>query len=699
MSESVQPIEQDVALNAEQTPETTDAANPAPATEEPTEIKTEEEPATEEPKAEEPAAEEPATEEPKAEEPAAEEPAAGEPVAEEPAAEEPVAEEPKAEEPVAEEPAEALVEPVADEEIADEEVADEEPAPTANYEAMDKQQLLEALEQQLERPVETIRHDVDAIKAAFYALRNNELALEREAFVAKGNEEAAFAPLEDEAENKLKDLLNKIKEKRAEHIAAQEAIKVENLQKKRDIIRQIEEISADPDNINRQFQTVQQLQQEFKAVGPVPATDETEIWKQYQAVVERFYDLLKINKELRDYDFKKNLEIKQQLCAEAEALDEETDVIAAFKRLQELHSIWRETGPVAKDLREDLWTRFKNASAVINKKHLAFFEERKAQEKENAEAKTALCEQIEEINTDELKTYAAWDEATKKVIGLQELWRKLGFASRKVNAQLFARFREACDQFFAKKADFFKRAKEEFAANLAKKVALCEKAEELQESTEWRKTTDALVALQKEWKTIGPVAKKHSDAVWKRFIAACDHFFERKKAEFKDVRATEQENLKAKRQVIEELRQAIESDDADAAKDNVRELMIRWNSIGHVPFREKDKLIADYRSTLDAAIEKFDLRGIRATTSRFESVVREGGKKALSERDRLVKAFEQKCAELKTFENNMGFLNARSKSGNSLVQEMERRIERLKEEIAALEQKIKTIDEQPDGDA
>ncbi len=566
---------------------------------------------------------------------------------------------------------------------------------STKYGELDKEQLVERLEEVVQQPVETIRGEVTAIKAAFYALRKQELAAEREEFLARGNEEAAFAPREDECENRVKQLLEVVKERRAEYNAAQEAIRTQNLEHKREIIRQIEEITGDPDNINRQFPRVQQLQQDFKAVGPVPATSETEIWKSYQLAVEKFYDLLKINKELRDYDFKKNLEIKQQLCADAEALDDEADVVSAFKQLQELHNTWRETGPVAKELREDLWARFKNASAVINKKYQAFFEQRKSQEREMADAKTALCEEIEKIDPTQIKSYAGWDEATRVIIGLQEQWKQLGFASRKVNAQLFARFRKACDEFFALKAEFYKKTKEMFAANLERKLQLCEQAEALKDSTDWRKTTDALVALQKEWKTIGPVAKRHSDEVWKRFIAACDHFFEQKKQQFQDVHAVERDNLKAKREVIAAINAALEAEDVEAAAQTVRDLMTRWNSIGHVPYRDKDKVYADYREAVDRAFEKLDMKGTRASLASYETTLSQmsGTDKVSHEREKLVRAFEQKCSELKTYENNMGFFNAQSKSGNSLLREMERRIQHIKDEIALLEQKIKLIDE------
>ena len=598
------------------------------------------------------------------------------------------------EQPVAEE-APAAAEPAPEAEAQEPIAADNPDKETVNYGDMDKDALVAKLEEVAQLPVENIKGEVAAIKAAFYALRKQEMAAEKEEFLAKGNEEAAFAPREDECETRVKELLEQVKQKRAEYNAAQEAIKADNLAKKREIIQQIEEITDDPDNINRQFPKVQQLQQDFKAVGPVPATSETDIWKAYQLAVEKFYDLLKINKELRDYDFKKNLEIKQQLCADAEALDDESDVVTAFKKLQELHNTWRETGPVAKELREDLWARFKNASAVINKKYQAFFEERKSHEREMADAKTALCEEIEKIDPTQIKSYAGWDEATKVIIGLQEQWKQLGFASRKVNAQLFARFRKACDEFFAQKADFYKKTKEMFAANLEKKLQLCEQAEALKDSTEWRKTTDALVALQKEWKTIGPVAKRHSDEVWKRFIAACDHFFEQKKQQFQDVHAVERENLKAKREVIAAIKAALESEDTEAAAQTVRDLMAKWNTIGHVPYRDKDKVYTEYREAVDRAFEKLDMKGTRASLANYENSLSQmsGTDKMSHEREKLVRAFEQKCSELKTFENNMGFFNAQSKSGNSLLKEMERRIQHIKDEIALLEQKIKLIDE------
>lgn len=668
MSESMENIEKDVTLNAE-----TEAVNAAEtvenenkSTEEKTEVAVENQVENQE-----------ETPEVK-EEPVAEEPKVEESVAEAPKVEEPVAEEPKIEEPKAEEPVAELPE-----------------LEKVDYTSLDKPGLVSELEKLLTFPVESVKDRVAQIKAAFFALRKEEIAAEKAAFLEKGNEESAFAPIEDEVEQKIKELLGEFKEKRAEFNAEQDAARQENLEKKLKIIEEINTISKDTDNINRQFSHVQQLQQEFKAIGEVPSTSTTEVWKSYQQAIENFYDLLKINKELRDYDFKKNLEIKQQLCEEAEALDEENDVISAFKKLQVLHDKWRETGPVAKDIREQLWARFKAASSVINKKHQSFFEERKASEKENADAKTALCEAIEKIDIETLKTYASWDEATKQIIGLQEEWKKLGFASRKVNTALFTRFRKSCDEFFTAKATFFKQMKEELAENLAKKTALCEKAEALKDSTDWKATTDALIALQKEWKTIGPVVKKHSDAVWKRFIGACDYFFEQKKKQTSSQRSVEHDNLKAKKEVIAQINAIVNAEEeAEDAPQQIRDLMSKWQSIGHVPYKEKDKIYAQYKEAIDKAFEKFDMKAVRARLSNFEnSISQSGSDKVYHERERLVRAYEQKCNELKTYENNMGFFTARSKSGNTIVKELEKKISNLKEDIELLEQKIKIIDE------
>ena len=591
------------------------------------------------------------------------------------------------------EPANEVVAEAAPEVIATEEIEASEPM--SEYSSMSKAELVAALEALVEKPVEEIKREENAIKMAFYQIRKEELDKEKEAFLAKGNEEAAFAPREDEYEAKLKELLNQIKEKRAAHNAAIEEARAKNLEAKQAIIDEIRAISGDADNVNKHYNKVQELRHQFQQIGEVPAANATEIWKTYQAAVESFYDMLKLNKELRDYDFKKNLEQKEQLCEEAEKLSEEENVLEAFRSLQALHDKWREIGPVAKEMRETLWARFKEASAAVNKRHQAFFEQRKKREKENEDAKTSLCEKLEAIIAEDHATYAAWDEATKQIIALQEDWKKLGFAARKVNAALFTRFRAKCDEFFSEKAAFFKRMKEEMAANLEKKVALCEKAEALKDSQDWKKTTEALVALQKEWKTVGPVVKKQSDAVWKRFVSACDYFFEQKAKLTVNVRQEERNNLKQKKAVIAAINEQLANADEKEAVKNIRELMKQWQGIGHVPFKEKDKVYAEYKKAVDAAYDKLDMKESRANIANFENALNNMSDtdKMYRERERLVRTYEQSVNELKTFENNLGFFNAQSKSGSSMLKEMERRIAKIKEDIAVLEKKIKLIDE------
>lgn len=565
-----------------------------------------------------------------------------------------------------------------------------------DYMSLTKEELVDALAGLLEKPLDDIKDEVAAIKHAFYSIRKTELEAEKAAFVERGNEESAFAPMYDESENRLKELLAKYKELRAAQLEAQEAAMQENLNKKRAIIEELGKIVDDPDNINKQYQRFQQLQQDFKTIGAVPPADDKALWKEFQAATEKFYDLWKINKELRDYDFKKNLEIKQGLCEDAEALAEEKDVIAAFKKLQLLHDKWRETGPVVKELREDIWKRFKEASTVVNKKHQAYFEERKGKEKENEVAKTAICEEAEAIDINSLATYASWDEATKKIIDLQARWKTLGFASKKVNNELFARFRKTCDLFFAEKAAFFKRMKEESAANLAKKHELCEKAEALKDSTDWKKTAAALTALQKEWKTIGPVSKKSGDAVWKRFIAACDYFFENKNKNISDARQAEHENLKAKKEIIEKLKNIDDSLSKEGIKNQLKELSATYQQIGHVPYKEKDKVYEAYKTALNEAYDRFDLNESKMRIADFASDINEissDKNKLYREREKLVRMYEQKKNEIKTYENNLGFFNVTSKSGGNVLKEMEKRIEKGKEELLALEKKIEMIDE------
>ncbi len=559
-----------------------------------------------------------------------------------------------------------------------------------------KEELVAALAALIEKPVDEIRDEVNAIKNQFYALRKAEQEVELAEFVDKGNEPAAFAAKPDAEEEKLKDLLNEYKEKKAAQLAAIEAERVANLERKRAILVELSEIAKDVDNVNKFYAKFQQLQQTFKEVGSVPAADDKALWKEFQTITEQFYDSLKINKQLRDLDFKKNLESKENLCKEAEALADENDVIVAFKKLQELHDKWREIGPVVKELREDLWKRFKEASSAVNKRHQAFFENRKEKEKENEVAKTAICEEAEAIVLAELTTYAKWNDATKQIILMQERWKTLGFASKKVNNELFARFRKTCDEFFAAKAEFFKRMKDESAENLAKKHRLCERAEALKDSTDWKKTADELTAIQKEWKTIGPVPKKSGDAVWKRFIAACDYFFENKNKNTTNVHQEEHANLKAKKAIVEKIKTIDESLSKDEIKNLLKTLVADYQQIGHVPYKEKDKIYEEYRAALNEAYEKFDIKETRARFESFANSVESMSSdknKLFKERDRLVRIYEAKKNELKTYENNLGFFNVSSKAGGSVLKEMERRIAKAKEDLISLEKKIDLIDE------
>ena len=557
-----------------------------------------------------------------------------------------------------------------------------------------KEEILKTLtELAADEAAEISREELGRLKQHFYAFRKAELEAELADHIAQGKEEADFTPALDEAEEQFKTLMNTLRDRKAAQAAALEEERARNLEQKRALIKELTEISADTDNVNRAFPRVKEIQEAFKAIGEVPPTDATEVWKAYQGAVEQFYDQLKVNKDLRDYDFRKNLELKTLLCEEAVKLQEEEDVILAFKRLQNLHDEWRQIGPVAKEVREEIWARFKDASAVINKKYQAYFEERKAREAENEAAKTAICEQVEALDFSGLNTFAAWDAMTRTILDAQQQWSKIGFAPRKSNNALFARFRALCDKFFAAKAEYYRSVKDELSANLAKKIALCEKAEALRDSTDWRKTADTLVALQKEWKTIGAVAKKHSDNVWHRFQNACDTFFENRKKNLSESRSGEQANLKAKREIIAALK-AIPADTPRAdAMAQVKELQAKWQAVGHVPFREKDKLYEEYRAVCDAFYARS--RDGRGAMSRFEDVIEEMGSDAAKlrrERERILRAFEIKRNELKTYENNLGFLTSKSKSGDSMVREMERRIQRIKDDLAAIEEKVRLID-------
>ena len=547
------------------------------------------------------------------------------------------------------------------------------------------------------------KQELDALKPAFYKIHKANVAAARAQFIENGGEPEAFLPTPNVLEDEFKAAMNVIKQKRTELQAELDRQKEENLQKKQEILERIKVLSATPEEANQAYKEFKELQNQWKELTLVPAEKANELWKTYQLYVEQYYDQLKLNNEFREYDFKKNLEIKTRLCETAEKLNEEADVISAFQQLQALHQEFKETGPVAKELREEIWARFKAASTAMNKRHQQYFEELKQKEEENLAHKTALCEKIEAIDLTAIKTAAAWEAQTQQIIEMQKEWRTIGFAPQKMNVKIFERFRGACDRFFTEKAAFFKRLKEEQAQNLAKKTELCEKAEALKDSTDWKATADKLMQIQKEWKTIGAVPKKHSESLWQRFIGACDYFFEQKGKNTASQRGEEKENLQKKEQVIEKLKALLESDEEENKQDAVRELMKEWNEIGFVPFKEKDKIYKAYHETVDQLFKALNMSAARRRLDNFKNNLKndakEGGQGLSRERERLIRAYENKRSEIKTYENNLGFLTCSSKKGSSLLNEMNKKMEKLKDELNLIGEKIAAIDKEMSAQA
>lgn len=564
---------------------------------------------------------------------------------------------------------------------------------------LSKEEILEKLTSLVEATTtDAIRNEVEVLKQTYYKIHRNEVDELKKAFLENGGEEKDFIVPEDETENKLKELSTIYKEKRAAIQAEEERIKAANYALKLQLIDQLKALTESQEDFNKLYNKFKEIQQKWKEIKLVPQEYVNDLWKSYQIYSEKFYDIIKINNQFRDYDFKKNLELKTALCETVEKLQTEPDVISAFHQLQKLHQQWREIGPVAKELREDLWGRFKTASTVINKRHQDHFDVLKAKEQDNLDAKTAICEQIENIDYTTLKSFRDWEEKNKEVIALQDKWKTIGFAPKKSNVKIFERFRAACDVYFTRKNEFYKVIKEEMEKNLALKKVLCEKAEALKDSTDWKNTTDKLIALQKEWKTIGSVARKHSDIVWKRFITACDYFFEQKNKNTFSQKNVEQTNLTAKKALIEEIK-AIDESDHDKALASLKKLMAEWNTIGHVPFKDKDKIYKEYHEAVDKHFDRLridqsdrKMQAFRNNLNDLSSGERGKGK-LYNEREKLVRIYERMKNELQTYENNIGFLSISSKGGGGLFKEMERKIEKLKEEMALTIKKIEAIDE------
>lgn len=558
-----------------------------------------------------------------------------------------------------------------------------------------KKEVLERLKEIVASDDAPSKAEVDHLKAAFYKILFAEREEQQKAFLEGGGDPNKYTYLPDEEEEAFKAEMILVKEKRQQAFLAQEEQKQDNLKRKEAIIERIKAMITTPEEVNENFSEFKKLQQEWKDIKNIPADKVTEMWRNYQLYVEQFYDLLNLNREAREYDFKKNLEKKTQLCESAEKLTEEEDVVSAFHQLQELHQEYRETGPVEKDVRDEIWNRFKAASTIINKRHLQHFEALRAKEEDNLAKKTALCEQLEDIIKKENTKSSDWEEHTKQIMDLQAEWKEIGFAPKKMNVKIFERFRSGCDEFFTRKGEYFKELKKKYAENLEKKQSLVEQAKSLAKSTDWKATTDKLVALQKEWKTIGIVPKKIGDELWNAFIGACNEFFEARNSAHQGVYSQEKENLKQKRSVIEELKQ-LYANISEATQEQVKNLTEKYNNIGHVPYRDKDKLYKEYHDVLDNLYSALHISEANKRVDSFKNNIKKVAERGVSaldnERNKLMHRYEKLKQEINTYENNLGFLNISSKKGNSLIDEMNRRIERLKADVEEIKQKIKAID-------
>ncbi|NDV96343.1 DUF349 domain-containing protein [Dysgonomonas sp. 521] len=619
--------------------------------------------------------------------------------------EEPVAEAESTTEDVAEQSVAEEVKPTEDttEEPVAEEVKEQSETPTeassAKQPSLTKDEIIEKLKNLAAQAEVPPRAEVESLKQAFYKLRSAAVEAQKAEFIEAGNDVETFAPVPDPSEEVLKTFLNDIKEKRANQAAAEERLKEDNYNKKLQIIDNIKKLTESSDDFNKLYKEFKDLQQQWNDITLVPQSKEKDLWKSYQIYTEKFYDLIKINNEFRDYDFKKNLELKTAICESVEKLVDDTDSVSAFHQLQNFHQQWREIGPVARELREEIWTRFKNASTAINKNYQTHFESLKGREEENLAEKTAICETLKSIDYSVLTSFKEWDEKSKEVIELQAKWKTIGFVPKKVNNQIFEEFRALCDTFFEKKSEFFKGVRSEMDENLEKKRALAELAKELKDSTEWKSTADKLIAIQKEWKTIGPVPRKYSDAVWKEFVTACDYFFEQKKKNESSQKTEELENLAAKKEIIEKIKNVDLSLDPSELIAQVRELADEWHKIGFVPFKEKDKIYKEFHQAVDA---HYDRLKVDKTERRFESFKsnmrdlskQDNPKRALyKERDHLMHQYNKVKTDLQTYENNMNFLSISSKGASGLLKDVNSKIEGLKNEMELLIKKIEALDE------
>ena len=556
-----------------------------------------------------------------------------------------------------------------------------------------KEEVIERLKEISQQEEIANKSVLDSIKQTFYRLRNAEIEMARKNFEENGGNPEEFISPKDELEEQFKDIMSAIKEKRNAIKAEEEQEKQANLEKKLAIIERMKGLTDSSEEANKAYNEFKKLQTEWNEIKNVPATQINELWKSYQLYAEKFYDLIKLNNEFREYDFKKNQEIKIHLCESAEKLAEEEDVISAFHQLQKLHQEFRETGPVAKEQREEIWARFKAASTIINKRHQQHFENIKEKEQRNLDEKTVICEIVESMEYDKIQTFQEWHDKTEEILALQAKWKTIGFAPQKMNTKIFERFRAACDEFFKRKSEHFKSLKLNMSENLERKKQMCEKAESLKVSTDWKETAEILAKLQKEWKEIGPIAKKHSETIWKRFVSACDYFYEQKNKAESSTKVVELENLEKKKAILNKLAEYNEMNADSINAETIKQLTKEWNAIGHVPFKEKDRIYKQYRTLVDSLFNKLNISASQKKLKNFKSNISNKENNIYREREKLVRAYENMKNEIQTYENNLGFLNSASKKGNSLVQEMNRKVEKLKADLELILKKIEVIDE------
>ena len=562
----------------------------------------------------------------------------------------------------------------------------QEPAPVLEETALTRESIITRLQEMVGDINIAKRPELESLKQAFYKLQRAAQEEQIAAFVAGGGTAQEFKPEPDPLEEQFRKLMNIIKEKKA---AAQEALEIvqkENYKKKLALLDQFKALIEKANTEGASYNEFKALLQEWKEIKEVPADKANELWKAYQQYAEQFYDIQKLNNEFREYDFKKNMEAKIAICEEAEKLADDPDIVAAFRKLQKLHQDYRETGPVSKESREEIWTRFKTASTVINKRHQQHFEQLKEKEKENLDQKTVICELLEGIEFDKLTTFQSWNDKTQEVLALQKKWKDIGFAPAKQNQKIFERFRAACDAFFSRKGEFFKQAKTDMTANLEKKTALCEQAEALKDSTDWKETADKMADLQKQWREIGPVQKKYTNTIWKRFIGACDYFYEQRDKNTSSKKREENANLAAKKDILSKLKAIDPENLSDDDIQTIQQLVDDWNGIGFVPFKVKDKIAAEFKAVMEpfAGI----VRSGRGRQAQRGAAARESG----SPREKLMRQYEQKKSEIQTYENNLGFMNASSKAGNGFVDAIKAKIETLKQEADDLLAQIKALD-------